>query len=36
MTHILINPELLTWARQRAGLDTFALIGCSCALKVSA
>jgi Zn-dependent peptidase ImmA (M78 family) len=25
MTRIPINPELLTWARERAGMDTFAL-----------
>lgn len=24
MTRIPINPELFTWARQRAGLDTLA------------
>lgn len=36
MTHILINPKLPTWARERAGLDTLAMVGCSCALKVSA
>jgi Zn-dependent peptidase ImmA (M78 family) len=27
MTRIPINPELLTWARERAGLDTLALAG---------
>lgn len=27
MTRIPINPELLTWARERAGLDTLALSG---------
>lgn len=27
MTRIPVNPELLTWARERAGLDTLALAG---------
>lgn len=27
MTRIPVNPELLTWARERAGLDTLALTG---------
>lgn len=27
MTRIPVNPERLTWARERAGLDTFALAG---------
>lgn len=27
MTRIPVNPELLTWARERAGLDTLALSG---------
>lgn len=27
MTRIPVNPELLTWARKRAGLDTLALAG---------
>lgn len=27
MTRISVNPELLTWARERAGLDTLALAG---------
>jgi len=26
-TRISVNPELLTWARERAGLDTLALAG---------
>ena len=25
MTRIPVNPELLTWARERAGLDALAL-----------
>lgn len=27
MTRIPVNPKLLTWARERAGLDTLALAG---------
>ncbi len=27
MTRIPVNPELLTWVRERAGLDTLALAG---------
>jgi hypothetical protein len=27
MTRIPVNPELLTWARKRAGLDALALAG---------
>ncbi len=27
MTRIPVNPELLTWARERAGLDALALAG---------
>ena len=27
MTRIPVNPELLTWARERAGLDMLALTG---------
>lgn len=27
MTRIRVNPGLLTWARERAGLDTLALAG---------
>ncbi len=27
MTRIPVNPELLTWARERAGLDRTALTG---------
>ncbi len=27
MNRVRVNPELLTWARKRAGLDTFALAG---------
>lgn len=27
MTRIPVNPELLTWARKRAGLDSLALAG---------
>ena len=28
MTRTPINPELLTWARERAGLESLALAGC--------
>jgi hypothetical protein len=27
MTRIPVNPELLTWARERAGLNTLVLAG---------
>ncbi len=27
MTRIPVNPELLTWARERAGLESLALAG---------
>jgi hypothetical protein len=27
MTRIPVNPELLTWARERAGLNVLALAG---------
>lgn len=27
MTRIPVNPELLTWARERAGLDALVLAG---------
>jgi len=27
MTRIPVNPELLTWARERVGLDVLALAG---------
>ena len=27
MTRIPVNPDLLTWARERAGLESLALVG---------
>lgn len=34
MTRIPVNPELLTWARERAGLDRLALAGLCASVRL--